>query len=64
MHGLSLLYTSKGINFKGVKLLNFTKLVSNLKFTSSLFIHQAKLNSCKLFLSLNLMIKFIGNVKK
>ena len=62
MHGLTLLYTSKGTHFKDVKLLNFTELVSNLKFTSSLFIQQAKLNSCKLFLSLKLMIKFIGNV--
>ena len=62
VHNLPHLYTSKGSRFKGVslilkgvKLLNFTEFVSNLKFTSSLLIQQAKLDSRKIFLSLSLL---------
>ena len=61
----------KGLRFKGVslifkaaKLLNFTELASNLKFTRFFFIQQAKLDPRKFFLSLTLINKFTGNVIK
>ena len=46
------------------KIVNITELVSNLKFTYPFLIQPAKLDSRKIFLSLNLINTFTGNVEK